>query len=84
MPCVGLEPTIPASERAMTIPALERSATLTGFLYYYLCKCNKLCQEMERRQTWVAFALENYTSEYIKVVKKRKPHNGTLFIMKIM
>jgi hypothetical protein len=30
MPCVGFEPTIPASEREKTAHALERSATVTG------------------------------------------------------
>jgi hypothetical protein len=32
MPCVGFEPTIPASERAKTVHALDRSATVTGSL----------------------------------------------------
>jgi hypothetical protein len=31
MPCVGFEPTIPASERAKTVHALDRSATVTDF-----------------------------------------------------
>jgi hypothetical protein len=31
MPSVGFEPTIPASERAKTVHALDRSATVTGF-----------------------------------------------------
>jgi hypothetical protein len=30
MPCVGSEPMIPVSERAKTVHALERSATVTG------------------------------------------------------
>jgi hypothetical protein len=30
MPCVGFESTIPASERAKTLHALDRSATVTG------------------------------------------------------
>jgi hypothetical protein len=30
MPCVGFEPTISASERAKTVHALDRSATVTG------------------------------------------------------
>jgi hypothetical protein len=30
MPCVGFEATIPASERAKTVYALDRSATVTG------------------------------------------------------
>jgi hypothetical protein len=32
MPCVRFEPTIPASERATTVYALDRSATVTGYL----------------------------------------------------
>jgi hypothetical protein len=32
MPCVGLEPTIPASERGKTFHALDRSATVTDFV----------------------------------------------------
>jgi hypothetical protein len=39
MPCVGFEPTIPASERAKTVRALERSVTVTG---HYL-KLDFLC-----------------------------------------
>jgi hypothetical protein len=30
MPCVGFKPTIPASERAKTVHALDRSTTVTG------------------------------------------------------
>jgi hypothetical protein len=30
---VGFEPTIPASERAKTVHALDRSATVTGALH---------------------------------------------------
>jgi hypothetical protein len=30
MPWVGFEPTIPASERAKTVQALDRTATVTG------------------------------------------------------
>jgi hypothetical protein len=30
MPFVGFEPNIPASERAKTVRALDRSATVTG------------------------------------------------------
>jgi hypothetical protein len=33
MPCVGFEPTIPASERAKTVHALDRSTTVTGKRY---------------------------------------------------
>jgi hypothetical protein len=33
MRCVGFELTIPASERAKTVHALERSATVTGAKY---------------------------------------------------
>jgi hypothetical protein len=31
MPCLGLEPTIPASERAKTVHASDRSATVAGY-----------------------------------------------------
>jgi hypothetical protein len=36
MPWVVFEPTIPASERAKTVHALDRSATVTGDNYEYL------------------------------------------------
>jgi hypothetical protein len=37
MPCVGLEPTIPASEQVKTVHALDRSATVTDlFTTYHL------------------------------------------------
>jgi hypothetical protein len=32
VPSVGFEPTIPASERAKTVHALDRSVTVTGLL----------------------------------------------------
>jgi hypothetical protein len=35
MPCVGFELTIPASEIAKTVYALDRSATLTGNVKLY-------------------------------------------------
>jgi hypothetical protein len=38
MPCVGFEPMIPASERAKTVHALDRSATVTGLNKTYLNK----------------------------------------------
>jgi hypothetical protein len=39
MPCVGFEPTIPASEqRAKTVHALDRTATVTGLRTIYLHK----------------------------------------------
>jgi hypothetical protein len=34
MPCVGIEPTIPASKRAKTVHALDSSATVTGYLTF--------------------------------------------------
>jgi hypothetical protein len=37
MPCVEFEPTIPASERAKTVDALDCGATVTGlYIIYYL------------------------------------------------
>jgi hypothetical protein len=38
MPLVGLEPTIAASERAKTVHALDRSATVTGESHTYWFK----------------------------------------------
>jgi hypothetical protein len=35
MPCVGYEPTIPASEGAKTVHALDSAATVTGHLQLY-------------------------------------------------
>jgi hypothetical protein len=39
MSCVGYEPTIPASERAKILHALDRSATVTGAVFN---KCNEI------------------------------------------
>jgi hypothetical protein len=42
MPPVGFEPTIPASERAKTVHALDRAAIVTGFInvtYSFYCVC---------------------------------------------
>jgi hypothetical protein len=38
MPCVGFELTIPASQQAKTVHALDRSATVTGPLESTLTK----------------------------------------------
>jgi hypothetical protein len=35
MPCMRFEPTIPASERAKVVHALDRSATVTGQLWNF-------------------------------------------------
>jgi hypothetical protein len=43
MPWVGLEPTIPASERAKTVHVLDRSATVTGQFIYYILKMLSQC-----------------------------------------
>jgi hypothetical protein len=45
---VGFEPTIPASERAKTVHALDRSATVTGAVCNYK---NKIQQEQEKGQS---------------------------------
>jgi hypothetical protein len=42
MPRVGFKPTITASERAKTVHALDRSATVTGF--YYISTCNSFSE----------------------------------------
>jgi hypothetical protein len=41
MPSVGFEPTIPASERAKTVLALDRSATVTGCNFHWLMHISK-------------------------------------------
>jgi hypothetical protein len=55
MPCVRFEPTIPASERAKTVHALDRSATVTGsratipyiyvYIYTYVKKYSRVEQD---------------------------------------
>jgi hypothetical protein len=45
MPRVGLEPTITASERAKTVHALDRSATVTGTQNTYLEQIYSLLQK---------------------------------------
>jgi hypothetical protein len=62
MPCVGFEPTIPASERAKTVYALECSATVTGgssnykstefFACYVVCRRMKRMKRMKRYILW--------------------------------
>jgi hypothetical protein len=42
MPCVGFEPITPASERAKTVHALDRAATVTGRLEIIQLKTSKI------------------------------------------
>jgi hypothetical protein len=42
MPWVGLKPTMPESERAKTIHALDRAATVTGNFSLYVHKNNSI------------------------------------------
>jgi hypothetical protein len=42
MPWVGFEATIPASERAKTVHALDRSATVTGRMVYAFVQYSSL------------------------------------------
>jgi hypothetical protein len=44
MPCVGFEPTIPTSERAKTVHALDRSATVTVSLFLWNLKIHHRSQ----------------------------------------
>jgi hypothetical protein len=46
MPWVGFEPMIPASERAKTVHALDRSPTVTGHFTSYHCEFQKECREI--------------------------------------
>jgi hypothetical protein len=39
VPCVGFEPTIPASERAKTVYAVDPSATVTGVWFMVASNC---------------------------------------------
>jgi hypothetical protein len=41
MPCVGFEPMNPVCERAKTVYALDRAATVIGTKYYYCHKIKK-------------------------------------------
>jgi hypothetical protein len=54
MPCVGFKPTIPASERANTVHALDCSATVTGnynisCCFMWLCQMFSRCKTMGRK-----------------------------------
>jgi hypothetical protein len=49
--CVGFEPTIPASERAKTVHALDRAATVTGFH----CSYGDTVREIGAINTWRSY-----------------------------
>jgi hypothetical protein len=49
MPRVGLEPMIPVFERAKTVHALDRAATVIGHVYYLL-EMLKQCLNSNRVQ----------------------------------
>jgi hypothetical protein len=52
MPCVGFEPTIPASERAKRVLGLDRSATVTGDLRIKITKLMCLVKSMFTAHTF--------------------------------
>jgi hypothetical protein len=55
MPCVGFEHTIPASERAKTFHALDRSATVTGrfnYSVYYIEREKFILNDGGRVNMW--------------------------------
>jgi hypothetical protein len=77
MPCVGFEPTIPVSERAKTVHALDRSVTVTG---YDLFSHPKVKREASRR---IGFCREVNNLHFSRVsrkqpfpIKKSCPMNG--------
>jgi hypothetical protein len=54
MPLVGFKPTVPACERAKTVHALDRSATVTGSWSIglsYIAFLTKCCQKITRFYT---------------------------------
>jgi hypothetical protein len=58
MSCVGFDPTIPASERAKTVHALDCSATVTGKAYDYtiiiqISKISVLTIKITRQHTFL-------------------------------
>jgi hypothetical protein len=52
MPQVGFEPTIPVFERAKTVHALDRAATVIGKLQRFI---SQLLTTLERRYTWNSY-----------------------------
>jgi hypothetical protein len=62
MSCVGYEPTIPASKRAKTVHALDRSATVTGYrLYMYVITIYPAVMCTHIRQTRVLYIKRKHT-----------------------
>jgi hypothetical protein len=53
MRCVGFEPTIPASERAMAVHALDRSATVTGFSLFTDTKIRIPCSYVSSTEPYL-------------------------------
>jgi hypothetical protein len=48
MPCMGFEPTIPASEREKAVHVLDRSATVTGIFTTIYCGVAPKGRNIER------------------------------------
>jgi hypothetical protein len=54
IPWVGFEPTIPASERAKTVHALDSSATVIGISWYSAFPFDVICQlKFHRLKEWL-------------------------------
>jgi hypothetical protein len=70
IPCVGFEPTIPASEWAKTVHALDHSATLTSHLSFYIHQ-NETVQTSSIAEVWskaMGRALQCY--KVLSILKK--------------
>jgi hypothetical protein len=61
MPCVGFEPAIPASERAMTVHALDRSVTVTG-QYMTKLQTGRTGFDSRHRDEYFLFAIATRTA----------------------
>jgi hypothetical protein len=62
MPCVGFEPTIPASGGAKTVHVLDRSATVTGYLYLYLLEIQENRMRLELNNLYQVFVNAGHSS----------------------
>jgi hypothetical protein len=69
MPCMGFEPTIPASERAKTVHAIDLSATVTGeYLIGYTYSSNVFNLEFAFLRGLLVYLLETRLNSLVSCV----------------
>jgi hypothetical protein len=84
MPRVGIEPTIPAFERAKTVHASDRAATVIGGSSYSLCKYLIIKNYTKLYYNLLAYYVKSRHPKILTIFSEVEPHFAKLLVQRDM